>query len=103
MRIFDTIVLLAFLDPADPRFFKANEYVLDITSLEDIFVPSAVLLEFDLELKAHGIVDQERDGIHSRTAKLIPARKILSLTPSILGHASRLTKLAKWRAPTLIP
>ena len=39
MHIIDTVVLLAFLDKDDPRFKKANDFVLDISLTEDLFVP----------------------------------------------------------------
>jgi len=97
MRILDTVILLAFIDKTDPLYAKANSYVLELSSEKDIFVPSATLLEFDLELKAHGVDDSARSSIHSKFGRLIPADRILPLTPDVLGRAAQLSQKAKWR------
>lgn len=97
MQILDTVVLIAYLDPKDPRYEKANEYVLDIGLKQDLFVPSATLLELDLELKAHGVRDETRVIIHSKLARLIPQSRVLPLTSAVLGQAAELSKQARWR------
>jgi predicted nucleic acid-binding protein len=51
LQIVDTVVLLAFLDDKDPRFEKASSHVQAISFRRDILVPSATMLELDLELK----------------------------------------------------
>lgn len=96
MQIVDTVVLIAFRDRIDPRYKRANEYV-EISLRQEIFVPSATLLEFDLELTAHGVSDQTRASIHSTLARLIPHGRILPLTPTVLGRTAELSKLATWR------
>ncbi len=60
MQIIDTAILIAFRDKNDPLYRKANEYIVEITLRQDVLVPSATLMEFDLELKAHGFSDQSR-------------------------------------------
>ena len=97
MQIVDTVVLLAFLDKDDARFQKANAHVLDIGTKQDILVPSATLLELDLELKTHGIDAEARVDIHSRLARLIPQGRMLPLTPGVLSRTAELSKGAKWR------
>jgi predicted nucleic-acid-binding protein len=97
LQIVDTVVLLAFLDKDDPRFEKANAHVLGISTKQDIFVPSATMLELDLELKTHGIDDEARVDIHSRLARLIPQSRILPLTPGVLSRTAELSKVARWR------
>jgi predicted nucleic acid-binding protein len=98
MRIIDTVVLLAYLDKEDPRHEKAVEYVFDIELKPDIFVPSATLLELDLELKAHRVPYETRDTTHSRLARLIPQARVTPLTPSMLDRATKLSRLATWRS-----
>ena len=65
-RIIDTVVLLAFSNRDDPLNQKASEYVFEMSNGQDILVPSAVLMEFDLELKTHGISDKDRERLHSK-------------------------------------
>jgi len=76
LQIVDTVVLLAFLDKGDPRFEKASVHVLGISLRQDIFVPSAIMLELDLELKTHVVNDEARVDIHSRLARLIPQSRV---------------------------
>jgi len=97
LQIVDTVVLLAFLDDNDPRFEKANAHVQTISFRQDILVPSATMLELDLELKTHGVDDTARAGIHERLARLIPSSRVLPLTSEVLGRAAELSKTAKWR------
>ncbi len=97
MQIVGTVVLLAFLDDSDPRFEKANAHVQTISFRQDILVPSATMLELDLELKTHGVDDTARAGIHERLARLIPSSRVLPLTSEVLGRAAELSKTAKWR------
>ena len=97
MQIADTALLAAFRDKTDPRYRKANEYVVDISLKRDIFVPSATLLEFDLVLKAHGYGDEARADIHSTLSRLIPRSRVLPLTPDVLRRAAELSRVATWR------
>ena len=97
MRVVDTVVLIAFGDRNDPHFKKANEHVIEIGLSQDVLVPSATLMEFDLELKSHGEGSESRAGIHSTVAGLIPRSKVLPLTPGVLRRAAELSKTATWR------
>ncbi len=97
MQILDTVVLIAYLDQKDPRNHKASEYVLDIELKRDLFVPSATLLELDLELKAHGVPNKARVIVHSKLARVIPQTRVLPLTPAVLARATELSKHATWR------
>jgi len=91
------VVLIAFRDRNDPHFKKASEHIIDIGLSQDIMVPSATLMEFDLELKSHGESDESRAGIYSTVAGLIPRSKVLPLTPDVLRRAAELSKTATWR------
>ncbi len=95
-RIIDTVVLIGFSDQNDPQNQKASEYVFEVSIGQDIFVPSAVLLEFDLELKTHNLSDNNRERIHSKLKQLIPQNKVLPLTPAVLECAARISPKAKW-------
>ncbi len=97
MQIADTALLAAFRDKTDPRYRKANDYVVDISLKKDIFVPSATLLEFDLVLKAHGFSREARAEIHSTLARMIPRCRVLPLTPDVLRRAAELSREATWR------
>ncbi|MGA2665369.1 MAG: hypothetical protein ABSF83_10530, partial [Nitrososphaerales archaeon] len=57
-RVVDTVIPIAFRDKNDPYDRKANKYMAEITLKGDILVPSVTLMEFDLELKAHGYSDE---------------------------------------------
>jgi predicted nucleic acid-binding protein len=97
MQVVDTVVFFAYQDERDPRFARANEYVYDIGLRRDLYVPSATMFEFDLELKNHGVKGETRADIHTRLAHLIPQDRFLPITSSILGRAAELSKLATWR------
>ncbi len=97
MRILDTVVLIAYLDEKDPRNQKATEYILDIELKPDISIPSATLLEFDMELKTHGVLDEARAALHSKLARVIPRTRVLPLLPAVLARATALSKSATWR------
>jgi predicted nucleic-acid-binding protein len=96
-RIVDTVVLIAYRDKNDPYYRKANEHMVDISTRDDILIPSAVLMEFDLELKAHRYSDESRGEIHSSLAGIIPRDKILPLTPDVLRRAAEMARIASWR------
>ena len=97
MRIVDTAVLIAFRDRNDPLFKKANEHVIEIGLSQDTLVPSATLMEFDLELKSHGESSESRAEIYSTVAGLIPPSRVLPLTPGVLRRAAELSESATWR------
>jgi predicted nucleic-acid-binding protein len=97
LQIVDTVVILAFLDKEDSRFDKASAHIQGISLRQDILVPSATMLELDLELKTHGVDDAARVEIHARLATLIPSSRVLPLTSEILGRAAGLSKGARWR------
>ena len=97
MQVVDTVVLIAFRDRSDPVFKKANEYVTEINLRQDVLVPSATFMEFDLELKSHGIKADSRAEIHSTLAGLVSSSRVLPLTPDVLRRSAELSKVATWR------
>jgi len=96
-RIVDTVVLVAYRNRSDPYYRKANEYMVEITLKDDTLIPSATLMELDLELKAHGYSDRSREEIHASLAGIIPRDRILPLTPQSLRRAAELATTATWR------
>ena len=97
MRMVDTVVLIGYINPLDSRNAKATQYMNDILQEDDLLVPSASLMELDLELKTHAVSNKDRITVFSNLAKIIPSNKILLLTPEIFEHAVRLAGKAKWR------
>src|SRR2546428_3512730 len=61
MRLLDTMVLIASLETEHPLHKRAMQH-LRRASLGDVYVPSAAVLEMDLELKSHGFSSDERRG-----------------------------------------
>jgi len=99
LQIVDTFALIAALNRNDPLYKRATEHVVNIGLRRDIFVPSATLLELDLELKAHGRNTQGRLEDHSRLQRLIPGSKVLPITPGVFTRATELSMTAAtWRA-----
>jgi predicted nucleic acid-binding protein len=98
MQVVDTVILAAFRDRNDPFYRKANEYIVEIGLREDLLVPSATLLEFDLEMKAHGYNAESRAALHSSLGGMVPRSRVLPLTPDVLRRASDLSKVANWRS-----
>ena len=99
LQILDTVVLIAALNRNDPLYKRATEHVVNIGLRRDTFVPSATLLELDLELKAHGRNLAGRLEDHSRLQRLIPGSTVLPITPGVLTRATELCMTAAtWRA-----
>jgi predicted nucleic-acid-binding protein len=99
LQILDTVVLIAALNRNDPLCKRATEHVVNIGLRRDIFVPSATLLELDLELKAHGRDIQGGLDDHSRLQRLIPGSRVLPIAPGVLARATELSMTAAtWRA-----
>jgi predicted nucleic acid-binding protein len=68
----------------------ARSYLLSLISSGDIFVPTIVLTEYDLELKTHGISSPDRERILRDLGILIPNNKMLPCTPLIHAMAVNL-------------
>lgn len=90
MRVLDTVVLVSSNDPTHRLHAAARSYLLSLISSGDIFVPTIVLTEYDLELKAHGISSPDRERILRDLGLLIPNNKMLPCTPLIHAMAVNL-------------
>src|SRR5437879_13276120 len=59
MRLLDTMVLIASLDTEHPLHKRAIHHLRRASS-GDVYVPSAAVVELDLELKSHEFSREER-------------------------------------------
>lgn len=90
MKIIDTEVLIATLDPEHPLYDDAIRHLKSVITSEDFYVPSIALMECDLVLKTHRFSKEERYRIFERLIQLLPLEKILPITPNILRNATEL-------------
>lgn len=90
MKIIDTVVLISSLDPEHPLYKDAIKHLQSVIFSEEIYVPSAILLECDLVLKGKGFSKEERAIIFERLTRLIPKNKILPITVSVLKRTANL-------------
>jgi len=89
LKLLDTVVLIGAIRENDRHHKKAFEHLKSLER-QDVYLPSTALLEFDLELKAHGYTIEERIATFEDLAALIPPEKVLPLTPTSLREACRL-------------
>ena len=80
MKLIDTVVLFAGLDRTHKEHKKAHDYLKKIKIETDLYTPSEVLIEFDLELKAHGTSEADRIKLFATLEKYIDERKTLPVS-----------------------
>jgi predicted nucleic acid-binding protein len=90
MKILDTVVLIGAIREEDRHHEKAKMHLDSLSEEKDVYVPSSVLLEFDLEMKAHGYTLEERRLTWEDMMVKIPSNKVLSLTPSYFAGVPKL-------------
>ncbi|MHA1596392.1 MAG: type II toxin-antitoxin system VapC family toxin, partial [Candidatus Asgardarchaeia archaeon] len=88
MRIIDTMVIIASLNPSHKLYKKAYKHLQSVLLEDDVWVPSFVLLEFDLTLKSKNFSEEERSRFFEKLDQIIPKNKILPVTPRILKRAA---------------
>jgi len=93
MRILDTMVLIASLD-SEHAFHKRAMHHLRLASSENVYVPSAAVLEMDLELKSHGFSNEERREASTSLLGYVGAEKILPLSFEVLEEATALESIS---------
>jgi len=96
LKIIDTVVLISSNDPTHPLYPRARQHLLSLISSEDVFIPTIVLTEYDLELKTHGFSASDRERIFRDLELMIPDQKILPCTPSIHGRAIQFERFGGW-------
>ncbi len=90
MKILDTVVLIDAIREEDRHHEKAKRHLDLLNEEKDVYVPSSVLLEFDLEMKAHGYTLEERKLTWEDMLVKIPPNKVLPLTPSYFAETPKL-------------
>lgn len=96
MKIIDTVVLVSSNDSTHRLHSRAKQHLLSLSSSLDVFVPTIVLVEYDLELKAHGISASDRERIFRDLEILIPNDRIVPCTPSVHATAIPLENFGGW-------
>ncbi len=93
MYILDTMVLIGSLDPESPLHKRAMLHLRRI-SAEDVYVPSAAVLEMDLELKTHGFSKDERRDACASLLGYVGEERVLPITFEIVSEAVGLEEVA---------
>ena len=86
MRLLDTMVLIASLDPEHSLHKRAIHHLRRVSS-EEVYVPSPAILEMDLELKSHGFTREERREACTSLLGYVEERKVLPLTIEVIAEA----------------
>lgn len=90
MKLLDTVVLIGAIREGDKQYEKARAHLDALSTEKDVYIPSSVLLEFDLELKVHGYTPEERRLTWEDLLVKVPAHKVLPLIPSALAEVPEL-------------
>ena len=80
LKLIDTLVLIGAIREEDAHHEKATKHLDSLSEDREVYIPSSTLLEFDLELKAHGYTPSERRTTLEDLAGKIPQSKILPIT-----------------------
>ena len=86
MRLLDTMVLIASLDTEHPLHKRAIHHLRRASS-EDVYVPSAAVLEMDLELKSHEFSSDERREASTALLGYVGRNKVLPLSFEVVVEA----------------
>ena len=86
------MVLIASLDTEHPLHKRAMHHLRGASS-EDVYVPSAAVLEMDLELKSHGFSKEERREASTSLLGYVPGEKILPLSFEVVAEAAGLERV----------
>ena len=90
LKLVDTDVIICAINPSDHDHEKASMHLEMVSRKPDYYVPSEVLLEVDLELRAHGYTHEERVVTLEDLLVKIPEDKVMPLTPGVLALAAEL-------------
>ncbi len=93
MLLLDTMVLIASLDTEHPLHKRAMHHLRRASS-EDVYVPSAAVLEMDLELKSHGFSGEERREASTSLLGYVGVKKVLPLSFEVLAEAIELERVS---------
>ena len=95
MEIIDTVYLIAYLNPDDPRHEEALEIINDLGMRR---VSQAALIELDLLMKSRGFSPDERRRTWSIMERIIPRDSIEVLIPLDFFTATMLCQLPMAKA-----
>jgi len=93
MRLLDTMVLIASLDTEHPLHKRAIHHLRRASS-EDVYVPSAAVLEMDLELKSHRFSSEERREASTSLLGYVGMEKVLPLSFEVMAEAIELESVS---------
>jgi predicted nucleic acid-binding protein len=93
MRLLDTMVLIASLETEHPLHKRALHHLRRASS-EDVYVPSAAVLEMDLELKSHGFSGNERREASTSLLGYVGGEKVLPLSFEVVAGATELENVS---------
>ena len=79
MELVDTVYLVAFLNPEDPRHEEAAELLSGLGTGRR--VSQAALIELDLLMKSRGFGPEERESVWLVLAQVIPGGAVEPLVP----------------------
>jgi predicted nucleic acid-binding protein len=93
LLLLDTIVLIASLDPMHPQHSRAIHHLKRVASEPEVHVPSAAILEMDLELKTHGFTQDERREAGTSLLGYVPEENVLPITLDTIIQAIDLERV----------
>jgi predicted nucleic acid-binding protein len=93
MRLLDTMVLIASLDTEHPLHKRAIHHLRRASS-EDVYVPSAAVLEMDLELKSHEFSGEERREASTSLLGYVGRDKVLPLSFEVVVETIELESVS---------
>ncbi len=92
MRLIDTVVLIGAINPTDRLHKAAREHLKRLVGSEDTYLPAAILIEFDLELKSHGYTETERSVTFEDLAPILPTNRLLPHSAVTMASAAELQR-----------
>jgi predicted nucleic-acid-binding protein len=90
LQLIDTIAIVSSLNRQSRHHSIASKYLNLVSQDEQTFVPSIILLEFDLVMKGRSYTFQQRKDTFDWLDDLIPDPKLLSNSVSSLKKAIEL-------------
>ncbi len=92
MRLVDTVAVIGCLNPKDRTHKRSTEYIAQVVSHDDVFVPVISLVEADLVMKMRGYEDSERELSWRALESKIPKSKIIAQSVSSIYSAVELQR-----------
>ena len=87
MKLIDTVVLVACINPNDKLHIQARKHLNAVAIDKQTFIPAPALIEFELELKSHGFNEEERVTVFEDLVPLVPKNKVVSQSVKSMAEA----------------